>query len=866
MSGTGGEGAASTGTGDGPAPLLGAGIWVQNGPATLVVRERGWIVLVPGTRKEVIEAAWSVLGEDAVDGDTLLPRTAELAGLEGPEKIPAILFALVSGSSAQLGVKGRTLLSLHDADGARQLEGADGELRSASAEGLERIAFGDLPPEDPTGVLRIGTGVMRTKGFVHMLVDPAALPDERRARLAAQVEKDGRSIESEESKAKRAAAPAPARPAASSSSSTPVRKPAAATRKPGEMPPSIAGRGGSSSRSSRTEPEAPRGPSVFDGLFGGDAPAPAAATPAAAPDPVAPAAERWVSEPTPAAAPAPAPETLAVGTPVPETPVAESAEAEAPTPAVESAPAAAPTPSPALAASPVPTPAPTQDVPSSPSAEQQPVPQRSTVQGQAEQPAPRRRLVSTSLFDRRRPAATPAPAPATASSPVAPEDPGATRIEPADDRIDVPDEQTQVPVTETAPAEPGPVTPGPAATPASASTPAPAATPASAVTPAAAATPAPAPARSQPAHRAASPVPEHSGARAGSRRELPPDLDTSLTYDDLFGKTVFRTIEDAAVRRREEDEEHADEVDAPERPGADVPDAGRADAASPGSVPSAQPAPSPSLAAPSPAPAPEHTGSDFIDWVPGVGRTAPEIAQTAAQRAATPPVAAPAYPQVHMPEPSAPAGAPGSPVAPPQQRPTAPPRRPTAPPASANPAAPAPGHQAGPTVAPASGPSSSRPDAVTHEVTLPGLVCPRGHANAPERAVCAVCRLPLQGPVRPVARPALGQVMISTGGGFVLDRSAIIGRRPRASRVSVADMPQLITVPSPQQDVSRSHLELRLEGWHVLATDLGTTNGTTLHRPGADPVRLRPREGVGLGHEDVLDLGDGVLLRYLGVR
>ncbi|MCW1806606.1 hypothetical protein, partial [Brachybacterium squillarum] len=263
MSGTGGEGAASTGTGDGPAPLLGAGIWVQNGPATLVVRERGWIVLVPGTRKEVIEAAWSVLGEDAVDGDSLLPRTAELAGLEGPEKIPAILFALVSGSSAQLGVKGQTLLSIHDADGARQLEGADGELRGASAEGLERIAFGDLPPEDPTGGLRIGTGVMRTKGFVHMLVDPAALPDERRARLAGQVEKDGRSIESEEAKAKRAAAPAPARPAASSSSSTPVRKPAAATRKPGEMPPSIAGRGGSSSR---TEPEAPRGPSVFDGL------------------------------------------------------------------------------------------------------------------------------------------------------------------------------------------------------------------------------------------------------------------------------------------------------------------------------------------------------------------------------------------------------------------------------------------------------------------------------------------------------------------------------------------------------------------------------------------------------------------------
>lgn len=36
--------------------LLGPGTWVQHGPATLVVREAGWAVLVPGTRKEVIEA------------------------------------------------------------------------------------------------------------------------------------------------------------------------------------------------------------------------------------------------------------------------------------------------------------------------------------------------------------------------------------------------------------------------------------------------------------------------------------------------------------------------------------------------------------------------------------------------------------------------------------------------------------------------------------------------------------------------------------------------------------------------------------------------------------------------------------------
>jgi pSer/pThr/pTyr-binding forkhead associated (FHA) protein len=80
--------------------------------------------------------------------------------------------------------------------------------------------------------------------------------------------------------------------------------------------------------------------------------------------------------------------------------------------------------------------------------------------------------------------------------------------------------------------------------------------------------------------------------------------------------------------------------------------------------------------------------------------------------------------------------------------------------------------------------------------------------------------------------------------------------------VSVHDVPQLVTVPSPQQDISRSHLELRLEGWHVVALDLGTTNGTTLHRPGHEPLRLRAREGVLLRDGDLLDLGDDVHLTY----
>lgn len=147
-------------------------------------------------------------------------------------------------------------------------------------------------------------------------------------------------------------------------------------------------------------------------------------------------------------------------------------------------------------------------------------------------------------------------------------------------------------------------------------------------------------------------------------------------------------------------------------------------------------------------------------------------------------------------------------------------------------------------------------------MTLTGIVCLNGHANSPERPACRACGAPLQGQPRTVVRPPLGAVAISGGGRFVLDRTAIVGRRPRASRVSGHEVPQLITVPSPQQDISRSHLELRLEGWHVVALDLGTTNGTTLYREGYEPVRLRSREGVVLHDGDHLDLGDDVHLTF----
>jgi hypothetical protein len=109
---------------------------------------------------------------------------------------------------------------------------------------------------------------------------------------------------------------------------------------------------------------------------------------------------------------------------------------------------------------------------------------------------------------------------------------------------------------------------------------------------------------------------------------------------------------------------------------------------------------------------------------------------------------------------------------------------------------------------------------------------------------------------------AAGRVRVSTGQVVALDRTVIIGRRPRSTRASGANLPHLIAVESPQQDISRSHLEIRPEGDTVVVIDLHTTNGSTLLRPGADPMRLHPGEQTLVLSGDVVDLGDGVKVAF----
>ncbi|MDT0169953.1 FHA domain-containing protein [Pseudarthrobacter sp. BRE9] len=156
---------------------------------------------------------------------------------------------------------------------------------------------------------------------------------------------------------------------------------------------------------------------------------------------------------------------------------------------------------------------------------------------------------------------------------------------------------------------------------------------------------------------------------------------------------------------------------------------------------------------------------------------------------------------------------------------------------------------------------TGRPDAGGGPLVL-ARVCAQGHANPPTRAQCSACGAALLPDAVQVARPRLGRMRLSTGELLDLDQSMVIGRQPSVSRVQGGVMPRLVQVASPGGDISRSHLEVRLEGWHVMLCDLKATNGTVLVREGQPPRRLAQNEMAILLDGDIAELGDNISLRF----
>lgn len=385
-------------------------------------------------------------------------------------------------------------------------------------------------------------------------------------------------------------------------------------------------------------------------------------------------------------------------------------------------------------------------------------------------------------------------------------------------------------------------------------------------------------------------------------------VEMTSSYDHLWERTVMRNIEDAAVREEPDaDSGHvlpqqqaalqaaeplpalgagdaaaqaAPEGASPSGPGDSAASSPGADAGSPAHPdPSRPDSPHPGSPQPDPAqPRPASPGLiDSVPWRTGTGTGTGTGAGTGTAEPGSA-AAAPAPSVGTPPAPSAPPApfatpAPSTPAAPSTQAPFTQAGGGNGPGQAFDPdhdgqtvmKSSLPGTASGsaPSGPAAGGPASGgdRQEAAGGPLVL-ARVCAQGHPNPPTRAQCSVCGSALLPDAVQVARPRLGRMRLSTGELLDLDESMIIGRQPSVSRVQGGVMPRLVQVASPGGDISRSHVEVRLEGWHVMLCDLKATNGTVLVREGQPPRRLAQNEMAILLDGDIAELGDNISMRF----
>ncbi|MCL2736392.1 MAG: FHA domain-containing protein [Propionibacteriaceae bacterium] len=137
-------------------------------------------------------------------------------------------------------------------------------------------------------------------------------------------------------------------------------------------------------------------------------------------------------------------------------------------------------------------------------------------------------------------------------------------------------------------------------------------------------------------------------------------------------------------------------------------------------------------------------------------------------------------------------------------------------------------------------PRSSRPETMVVAVT-----CPDGHLTPAYVGTCRTCGKPIP-PQEPhvTERPSLGVLRLSNGDSVVLDRGAILGRSPHPPNDGASEQPNLVRLDDPTKGISSQHCEVSLDFWHVLVTDLGSTNGTEVILPGQAPIRLTPHDAM----------------------
>ncbi len=172
--------------------------------------------------------------------------------------------------------------------------------------------------------------------------------------------------------------------------------------------------------------------------------------------------------------------------------------------------------------------------------------------------------------------------------------------------------------------------------------------------------------------------------------------------------------------------------------------------------------------------------------------------------------------------------------------------------------------------------SAAAPDADADAVADETIIRPR-RSRAVDADVPVTAAIPLPvlddsvraGGRRPVfATPPDSLLGFRLGGADAmdLDLPVLIGRKPRSPRVTLGVEPRLIEVPSPDLQVSSTHVQLEQVGDAVVVTDLGSTNGTFVVSLGGETGRLKPGESIVVLPGARVDIGDGNIIEITPAR
>lgn len=142
--------------------------------------------------------------------------------------------------------------------------------------------------------------------------------------------------------------------------------------------------------------------------------------------------------------------------------------------------------------------------------------------------------------------------------------------------------------------------------------------------------------------------------------------------------------------------------------------------------------------------------------------------------------------------------------------------------------------------------------------------CSLQHPSPPTADSCRTCGQPVRDrTVAVIERPVLGELHFADGRVEQLDTTLLLGRKPTAPAGTAVRVVQL---DDPAKDLSRAHVEVRLEGWQVLLVDQDSTNKTHVELPGKTRQQLRPFDAFLVVPGTTVYLGDAARFSYVVPR